>query len=174
MSTFPSAQFNFRFLLNLARGYGAVDLPYALALTGNGSGNMSFLQPVFQKISEMGSCGGFIPVPALQRAVRRAGQWAGLNKRVTCYVFRRSFATHLLANGYDTLRGHCPGTPKAQRCENDDDIFPYFEPEWFGCAQPVRLSQGYFLNCATDSHVTRCCLVKLTWLFLTRRWTFKE
>ena len=31
----------------------------------------------------------------------QAGQVAGVNKRVTCHVFRHSFATHLLESGYD-------------------------------------------------------------------------
>ena len=31
----------------------------------------------------------------------QAGQVAGVNKRVTCHVFRHSFATHLLEGGYD-------------------------------------------------------------------------
>ncbi len=37
----------------------------------------------------------------LQREVRRAAKNADIAKRVTCHTFRHSFATHLLASGYD-------------------------------------------------------------------------
>jgi len=37
----------------------------------------------------------------LQRAVTAAARRSGVSKRVTCHGFRHSFATHLLADGYD-------------------------------------------------------------------------
>lgn len=37
----------------------------------------------------------------VQRSVKRAVEVAGIPKRATCHTFRHSFATHLLAQGYD-------------------------------------------------------------------------
>lgn len=37
----------------------------------------------------------------LQKAVRRPAQQLGFPNRVTCHPLRHSFATHVLADGYD-------------------------------------------------------------------------
>jgi integron integrase len=37
----------------------------------------------------------------IQRAVQVAARQAGIARRVSCHTFRHSFATHLLADGYD-------------------------------------------------------------------------
>ncbi len=42
-----------------------------------------------------------VDATVVQRAVRTAANEAGIDKRVGCHTFRHSFATHLLAAGYD-------------------------------------------------------------------------
>ncbi len=42
-----------------------------------------------------------VDATVVQRAVRVAANEAGIEKRVGCHTFRHSFATHLLAAGYD-------------------------------------------------------------------------
>ena len=60
-------------------------------LIANGFGNLSFRPIEFPKILAGG----------LQKALKQAVKATDINKRVSCYTFRHSFATHLLQNSYD-------------------------------------------------------------------------
>jgi len=98
---------------DLVRGYGRVDLPFALERKYPHADREWPWQYVFpaSKLSRHPQtgllCRHHIHESALQKAVRRAAQQAGLPKRVNCHTFRQAvflllpFATHLLENGYD-------------------------------------------------------------------------
>ncbi len=92
---------------DLAHGYGAVYLPYALARkypNANREWGWQYVFPsarlakdqldgVTRRFHESDS--------TLQRAIHQAAKRAGITKPVGCHTFRHSFATHLLQNGYD-------------------------------------------------------------------------
>lgn len=92
---------------DLVRGYGRVDLPFALERKYPHADREWLWQYVFpaSKLSRHPQtgllCRHHIHESALQKAVRRAAQQSGLPKRVNCHTFRHCFATHLLENGYD-------------------------------------------------------------------------
>jgi integron integrase len=92
---------------DLAKGYGAVYLPYARARKYPHASREWIWQYVFpaDRLSVDPRTGivrrHHADESGLQKAVRQAARSAGIKKRVTCHTFRHSFATHLLENGYD-------------------------------------------------------------------------
>ena len=92
---------------DLARGFGAVYLPYALERKFPNAATEWVWQYVFPsgrlvKDQNSGSMyRWYMSESTLQKAVHQAAQAAGINKRVGCHTFRHSFATHLLQSGYD-------------------------------------------------------------------------
>jgi integron integrase len=92
---------------DLAHGYGAVYLPFALERKYPHASCDWAWQYVFpaDRISDDPRTGQrrrhHVSESGLQKAVKEATRLAGIVKPVSCHTFRHSFATHLLQNGYD-------------------------------------------------------------------------
>lgn len=93
--------------MDLELGYGSVYLPYALERKYPYAEHQWIWQYVFpsERFSKDPRSGivrrHHLDESGLQKAVKKAGFSAKIDKRVSCHTFRHSFATQLLQNHYD-------------------------------------------------------------------------
>lgn len=92
---------------DLAEGFGAVYLPYALAKKYPHAAQDWVWQYVFPASERSIDPRSGVErrhhadESGLQKTVSAAAKKSGIPKRITCHTFRHCFATHLLEAGYD-------------------------------------------------------------------------
>jgi len=92
---------------DLRQGYGSVFMPFALERKYPGASRQLGWQYVFPSLSISKDPRSqevrrhHVSPSCIQKAVRKAGETAGIVKHFGCHTFRHSFATHLLEDGYD-------------------------------------------------------------------------
>jgi integron integrase len=132
---------------DLAKGYGHVHPPFALERKYPNANREWMWQYVFPatKRSRDPRTGlirrHHIHQSSLQKAVRKAAQLAGIDKRVSCHTFHHSFTTHLLESGYDIrtvqeLLGH-------KNVRTTMIYTPALSP---ACPEHSRRVEGHVLN----------------------------
>lgn len=93
--------------LDIAEGFGGVNMPFALARKYPGESHSLKWQFVFAApMRGVDPISGEIRrhhlhATTLEKALRIAVHKSGVTKRVTCHTFRHTFATQLLETGYD-------------------------------------------------------------------------
>lgn len=92
---------------DLSRGFGAVNLPFALERKYPNANREWIWQYVFPSGSMTKDprnglmCRHHLHESGVQKTVKQAARAVKLTKRIGCHTFRHSFATHLLESGYD-------------------------------------------------------------------------
>lgn len=106
-----------RHAIAVARGYGGVELPFALEQKFPRAPFETGWQYVFPASSPSHDPRSgvwrrhHLSLKMMQRRVKQAVRWAGIDKPASCHTFRHCFATHLLEAGADIrtvqeLMGH--------------------------------------------------------------------